>query len=166
MNGIRQATMNDTNFIKKLYDNHNMIKYLTDDNSPSLVDIGIENIISAESIYPIISMIGETPSKNVTDTGLFLFFPWNYTTYELHVAILPEYRGRHSVDSGILAGKWMFNNTCCRKIVTMIPVPNYKAKALALAVGMQQEGLNRKSYCKDGVLYDQYLYGICKEDVQ
>jgi len=164
MNGIRRATIADKETIVEMFNTAGTLKYLTDDNSPSILDVDIENVISADAIYPLISMIGDTP-QDAEDTGLFLFFPWNYTTYELHVTVLPQFRGRHSVEAGTLAGKWMFLNTCCRKIVTMIPKPNYKAKALALAVGMVQEGINRKSYQKDGALYDQYLFGICKEDV-
>jgi RimJ/RimL family protein N-acetyltransferase len=160
MTGIRRATLDDKQFIIDLYNTGAMMKYLTDDNSLSIIDFGIENIINVSSIYPLISEMDDIKS------GLFLFFPWNYTTYELHVAILPKYRGQHSIEAGTMAGMWMFNNTVCRKIVTMIPKQNYKAKALAIAVGMQQEGINRQSYMKDGVLYDQYLFGICKGDVQ
>ena len=159
MTGIHRATMDDRQFIIDLYNTGAMMKYLTDDNSPPLLDVGIENILNVDVIYALISEMDGMKS------GLFLFFPWNYTTYELHVAILPEYRGSHSIEAGTMAGMWMFNNTCCRKIVTMIPKQNYKAKVLALAVGMQQEGINRQSYMKDGVLYDQYLFGICKGEV-
>jgi RimJ/RimL family protein N-acetyltransferase len=156
---IRRATIDDRDFIKDVYDMPGMIKYLTDDNCPDDMKDQIDMILNTPVIYALISEL------NDTKTGLWLFFPWNYTTYELHVAILPEYRGQHSINSGIEAGMWMFGNTCCHKIVTTIPKPNYKAKYLAESVGMQQEGINRKSYMKNGILYDMYLYGICKEDV-
>ena len=155
---IRRATVDDREFIKSIYEMPGMIKYLTDDNCPDNMKDCVDMIINTPGIYALIS------EQLMIRTGLFLFFPWNYTTYELHVAILPEYRGRMSIQSGTDAGLWMFRNTCCQKIVTQIPTPNYRAKALAIAVGMKQEGINRKSYMKDGNLYDMYLYGICKEE--
>ena len=155
---IRRATIDDRDFIKAIYEMPGMMKYLSDDNCPDKMQDCVDMLVNTPTIYALI------PEQDSVKTGLFLFVPWNYTTYELHVAILPEYRGEHSVLSGIDAGFWMFINTCCHKIVTQIPVPNYRAKALALSVGMKLEGVNRKSYMKGGKLYDMYLYGICKEE--
>lgn len=151
--------MDDLTFLKELYSGPHVGKYLKDDNSIIMGEEQFKVIINTDVIYPLIS------SEDGKNTGLFLFFPWNVTTYELHVAVMLNCRGRHSVIAGTMAGKWMFEHTPCRKIITMIPKPNYPAKWLALAVGMKQEGINRKSYLRDGVLHDQYLFGICKEDV-
>jgi RimJ/RimL family protein N-acetyltransferase len=156
---IRRAIEEDREFIKGIYENKIMTKYLTDDNCPRKMADCVDMILKTPVIY---AMIYELEGARA---GLFLYFPWNYTTYELHVTILPEYRGIQSISAAKESAAWVFKNTCCHKIVVTIPKPNYKAKALAILSGMQQEGINRKSYMKDGKLYDMYLFGICKEEL-
>jgi RimJ/RimL family protein N-acetyltransferase len=58
---------------------------------------------------------------------------------------------------------WMFENTPCVKIVAGIPAYNHFALRLAKSSGMSLEGVNRKSFLKDGVLHDQIYFGINKE---
>ena len=46
-------------------------------------------------------------------------------------------------------------------------IPEYNKLAIRLAgkVGMELIGINKRSFMKNGVLYDQQLFGISKEDI-
>lgn len=98
------------------------------------------------------------------DYGLFMFEPRNYITYEVHTMLFPEARGK-SIDIAIGAIEWIFNNTRCLRITTSVPGYNVLAKRLSIKSGMKLIGNNEKSFLKDGILYDQYLYGISKGDI-
>lgn len=94
--------------------------------------------------------------------GLWMLKPWNSTTYEIHTCILPPYRGQAAIHAAKDAGRWMFENTECRKIVTLVPEDNRPAMAYALAGGMEKEGVIKNSILKDGDLLDQTILGIGK----
>ena len=94
--------------------------------------------------------------------GLWMFKPWNTTTFEIHTCILRPYRGKAAIHAAKDAGSWMFENTECRKIVTLVPEDNKPALRYALAGGMEKEGLIKNSILKDGDLLDQTLLGIGK----
>ena len=88
--------------------------------------------------------------------------PWNTVTYEIHTCILPPYRGRAAIHAGKDAGAWMFENTQCRKIVTLVPEDNRPALFHALNSGMRKEGLIKDSFLQDGDLSDLILLGLEK----
>lgn len=152
---IRRATVEDIEFIKKVYGCPDMWYWLGDDNTPPLESIDITPLISSPAFFFLIPGV----------TGVFMFHQWNSITFEMHSAVLPEYRGKCAMEGARLAGMWMFGNTPCRKIVTLVPKTNVRAMYLARRGGMKQEGIITKSFLKDGKYVDQYLYGICKEEV-
>lgn len=96
--------------------------------------------------------------------GMFLAHPQNMVTYEVHTCLLPNaYRGR-SKQAAESSLQWMFDNTSCLKITTNVPEYNKLALRFARLVGLQNEGINRKSYMKNKQLMDQYVLGITKEE--
>jgi len=131
----------------------------------------IREIATHPEIYPYVSDDGSPPPEEyepvqsdefyylMFEGGFFLFHPLNYITVEVHTCILPEWRGR-SIKYARRAIAWMFRNTQYRKIVTHVPEYNRKALAYAQKAGMRIEGVNRKSFMKNGVIYDQYLLGV------
>ena len=98
------------------------------------------------------------------DFGLFMGEPRNAITYEVHTMLLPEARGK-AVDIAKGALHWVFYNTPCLKIITHVPSFNVLARRLSERCGMKFIGNNESSFLKDGVLYDQFIYGISKEDL-
>ena len=98
------------------------------------------------------------------DYGLFLLEARNIITYEVHTILLPEARGK-AVDIAKGALYWVFYNTVCLKIITHVPSFNVLARRLSEKCGLQLIGNNTSSFLKDGVLYDQFIYGISKEDL-
>lgn len=95
--------------------------------------------------------------------GAYLLEFRNCRCYEVHTCILPEYRGKKAIEIGKQGLEWIFNNTPCLKIITHVPECNPKAFVYARKCGFKQEGINRRSFMKYGILQDQYVLGICKE---
>lgn len=85
---------------------------------------------------------------------------------EFHTVIQEKYRGtRLSIKAQHEGWRLVFNNTQFRKIVSL--VPTYKRHVIRYAelLGMRLEGINRKSYLKNGKIYDQWMYGITSSEV-
>ena len=95
------------------------------------------------------------------DHGVLMGDQRNLVTYEVHVALLPGARGQ-AVDICIGAMRWMFSNTKAQRLNASIPEYNKLALRLASKVGMELMGINKKSFLKNGKLFNQYLYGISK----
>lgn len=96
--------------------------------------------------------------------GLFLVHANSSVCYEMHTMILPEFRGAQASCAAQALLTWAFTTTPCRKMVTRIPDYNRAALRFAEANGMRQEGVNRASYLKDGLLIDQIMLGITKQE--
>lgn len=100
-----------------------------------------------------------------SESALFLYFPRTLTWWEVHTLVLPEGRGKKAIEDGKAGLRWVFNNSSCEKVVSLVPEFNRQALLYAKRVGLTVEGINRKSFRKDGHLYDQIQVGICKEDI-
>lgn len=98
--------------------------------------------------------------------GLFMFSMENPCCYSIHSALLPKYWGQGVATAcGLSACTWMFENTACLKIITLVPDYNTSALAMAMSAGMSIEGVNRSSFMKDGILHDQTMLGFTKEEL-
>jgi RimJ/RimL family protein N-acetyltransferase len=129
--------------------------FISDDGSPTAEDYEPKDLLVLEQVYFL------SPADGV----LFMLVPVNSVTYEVHTCILPDIRGASSIAHAKELILWMFTNTRCEKIVTTVPVFNLPALALAIRAGMKQEGVNRRSFLRRGVLYDQTMLGVCKQEV-
>lgn len=96
--------------------------------------------------------------------GVFLVHQHNSVCYEVHTCILPVAWGEKAATAARLLLDWVFKNTGCLKLVTHVPSYNRLAKKFARNAGMQHEGINRQSFLRNGVLLDQYLLGITKQE--
>lgn len=94
--------------------------------------------------------------------GCFWLHAENSTTYQIHTCLLPSMWGR-SAEAANLAVRWVFENTPCKKIITLVPTNNPLALRLAKRCGFEIEGVVTKSIQKDGVLLDQTLLGISEK---
>lgn len=152
---IRRLTPDDKNLFTSICLHDSVFPYITDDGifSNPLYDIG--SVLMIDKIYCLVYGPGI----------LFILIPYNFVTYEVHTCVLPQYRGKEATRATKVGAKWMFTETPCQKINTFIPITNTQAYALARSAGMKIEGVNKKSFLKDGVLYDQIMMGLCKEDV-
>ncbi len=96
--------------------------------------------------------------------GVFLLHPHNTACYEVHTCLLPRMWGAQATTATHLVRAWMFQNTPCQKLITNVPADNLLALRFAKRCGMTPEGVNRRSFLKGGVLLDQHVLGLTKEE--
>jgi RimJ/RimL family protein N-acetyltransferase len=96
--------------------------------------------------------------------GVFLVHARGEVCFEMHTCLLPKCWGKHAASAAQLLAGWAFNEAGCQKLVTSVPAYNRLALRFAKAGGMQQEGINRASYLRNGELVDQIMLGITKQE--
>lgn len=94
--------------------------------------------------------------------GVFLLIPQNSVTVDIHTALLPDVRGKQSKQAGKLLLDLIFSRY--HKAVTSVPSNNRVAAWFAGSLGFKHEGVNRQSFLKNGVLLDQVLMGMTREE--
>lgn len=115
--------------------------------------------------------LGEELLKNSSyiflypDKGcLFMLVPSSFVLMEVHTMIAKEARGKQAIINSFKAIDWLFTNSRCEKIITHVPDFNKPAKIFTRKLGFKKIGVNTKSFKRDGVLHDQTLYGLEKEN--
>jgi len=122
----------------------------------ALTDDGAPNI---NLYFP--PMGEDTQWYRADDWGVYLLHKQNHVTWEVHTCLLPHARGK-AVEIGREALAWVWENTPALRIVTQVPSFNPLALRLAKKCGFEVIGINKKSFQKNGVLYDVTLLGISK----
>lgn len=96
--------------------------------------------------------------------GVFMVHATNAVCYQMHTCLLPRIWGQEAAQAAQLLLTWAFTDTDCLKMITNVPAYNRAALRFAKAGGMQQEGVNRASYLRNGALIDQIMLGITKQE--
>lgn len=111
-----------------------------------------------EGIWYVLVFGGELETD---PRGMFIFFPENSITWQVHVCMLP-----HAWGSAARAMRevfqWIWAQTACLRITGSVPVWNAPAIHCALRAGMKPFGVNPHSSLKDTQLHHQLLVGISK----
>ncbi len=107
-------------------------------------------------------------TREIDDTvelyGVVAFIPQTPIVYKFHPAFLPDKWGDEQItDLTRLALDWAWKNLPVQKIVATFPVMYKSTLRLGQRVGFKREGINRKSFLKDGELHDQYYLGLTRE---
>ena len=99
--------------------------------------------------------------------GFYAFKVLNSAELDIHAQILPEHRKKHALASGKAILDWFKNDAPSRfvKLTAQVPFKYPNVKNFALAIGFQIEGVNRQSYRKDGVIYDQWHLGVTRNEL-
>lgn len=95
--------------------------------------------------------------------GLFVIHAHNFVLYEVHTCLLPSIWGERAISAARALVAWVFAETSCRRLVTSVPQGNVLAMRLARAAGLVEYGINPRSLMRGGVLIDQVLLGIDKD---
>lgn len=149
----------DSNLIKQVMTTPKIWNAAVEDNSP----------VSRETWEPIMEGILWIAALKVEDSkrtlyGMWMLCPISSTVIAIHTGILPKYWGKpENVEFAKLAAQWIWENTPARKVVSYIPVTLPNVLKFAQRAGMKLEGINERSFLKDGKLIDQYYVGLCKE---
>jgi RimJ/RimL family protein N-acetyltransferase len=105
------------------------------------------------------------PEVDGRRVGVFFYHAHSTVLWEVHTCVLPEFWGAAALYAARDGLRWMVDNTGCRKVITHVPDDNSVARRFAHRVGMVDEGVNRASFLKGGVLLDQYVLGITREEI-
>ena len=96
--------------------------------------------------------------------GFVLGRHYTDTVVETHIAIMPKHWGTDgNVDLGKQACALLLESSGAAKLVASIPLPDKEVLRFAQRVGFQREGINKKSFRRDGELLDQYYVGLTRE---
>lgn len=126
--------------------------------------ISDDGTVDAEDFTPHLSdSMFYLAAQEAQFMGLFLYHPHNAVCYEVHTCLLPIAWGDKAIECARASLVWMFENTPCQRVITNVPTYNRLAARLAKEVGMKQFGLNEMSFLKNGILHDQLMFGLNKE---
>lgn len=96
--------------------------------------------------------------------GVFLAYQRGAACWEMHTCLLPRIWGEGANEAARLLGEYLFLTIGANKVVTNVPAPNRHALRFAKRNGMQIEGVNRASFLLGGVMHDQTMLGITKQE--
>lgn len=126
-------------------------EWTSDDGSPSRDDY--QPVASGAIWYVLAKDEGDL-------LGLWVLVPLNAIEYEVHTCLLPGHgyrRGRRAAQAAI---QWAWENTPCRRMITKVPAFHRLAYKFAIDAGFEMIGIDRRSFLKNGILYDQALLGL------
>ena len=116
--------------------------------------------IDLDGMYAIALLGGEEDEL----IGFVLGRHYTDTIIETHVAISPKHWGNEdNVELGREAIQLLLEASGADKLVASIPVTDKEVLRFAQRVGFQREGINKKSFRRDGELLDQYYVGLTRE---
>lgn len=105
--------------------------------------------------------------KDDDPIGVWNLYPVNSVTLNIHCNILKEHR-EHGKEAAVLILNW-FITDCPKqyhKLNAEIPKIYPEVYHYTKNFGFKDEGINRKSIMKDGILVDQWRLGMTKEEVR
>lgn len=136
--------------IKRIFGDPEIYDRIADDYAPPLEEF--EPAPPCEGLYYV------TDESNI---GL-VFYHWkNGITLEGHIQVLKEFR-HLAMDFGQAALDWAWNNTEAKKIIAVVPTLYPDVIKFVEKFGFEREGETKRSYEKNGVLYNQVYLGISR----
>lgn len=97
--------------------------------------------------------------------GMWMFQARNVICWDVHTCLLPSAWGPKAREAVHGMVQWIWDNTCCLRLITEVPAYNRLALNFAIAAGMEEFGRNPRSYMKYGRLHDVILLGMSKPGV-
>jgi len=144
----------DYELVRGIVTHPKVYPHVADDGAPKAQDW---QALASDTVWYILVRLDGTPA------GVFILVPQNAICYELHTCLLPMLWGS-AIVAGQLMFTWMFEHSPARRIMTNVPDYNRLALRAAQKSGMQEFGVNTKSYLRGGILYNQIMLGISKEE--
>ena len=137
----------DREYIRSVFTHPAIYPYVSDDYAPA-----------AEAWEPI--LVDEVIYLRPEEGGAcFLIHPHTRVMWEVHSAVLPEFRAKSKeYAAGVV--RWVAENTTCKCFTTLVPDGNVPALGLAKSVGLKPVGVFPKSFMKGGRLLDQTILAM------
>jgi hypothetical protein len=136
--------------------------------------IKVSRVLDDASVFAPINgkdceVLGETASAFLSsdavyvlmpnDGSVFIFVPYNEFIFNVHLGVLPEWRGKQAVKACRDAFAWMFANTPCTKIIGFEDTRRRDAIRFITLLGVDREGLLKNV---DGKGMDMAIFGYSK----
>lgn len=153
MSSIEIRKTNDYELIKKICTHPRSWEWLADDYSPKREEW---EPVEDEKIIYLAAYAGLTP------IGIFALIPDNTICWKCHICMLPMAYGPLAHEATLAMFDWTWQNTHCLRLVAYISEQNRTTIKFARSVGMEEYGLNPRSWMKRGVLHGQILLGISR----
>ena len=137
---ITRNDISDIGIVDKIIKRPDVYPYISDDSSPDVAQYSAEQMLSNNQIFFL----------NEKNKMLFIFMPFTHGVYMLHTCIPTESRGAGAFNAAFSAADWMFKQTNAKKIITLIPDNNRRAKVFAYYCGMKKVGFLSGAWTKNG----------------
>ena len=98
--------------------------------------------------------------------GCYRFHQINGVTWQGHAFMLKQYRKDYSVRSAECMYRWMLRNTDFKKLIVIVPSKFKNVLRFIENIGFKQEGINRKSFNKDDILWDLIHFGLTRAEIE
>jgi len=146
---MRRCDIYDIDMIENIMKDERVFDDICDDQISFREDIDMAEALNNDNVYIL----------STNDYCMIMFIRLNAVTFDCHICSLPEFKGKELVNAGKEALKWMSEHISCRKFVANIPSYNRKAVVFAKMCGFEREGINKNSFMKNDILYDQISLG-------
>lgn len=151
---------------ERIYESQTVILILSD---PDILDrIREDRADMSNLVCPMVPewhWIGFYVGRDLIGCGLF--HPDNMTTMKYHIHVLPEYRSEYAYCCGVCTIEYFIKKLPeYHKLSVVIPVQHKDTYHFTKKFGFKDEGVNRKSFMRDGVLHDQYMLGITRKEAE
>lgn len=161
---ITITPLQDVEAIRAAMTHPRVYPHIADDSCPDAKDF--QPVLDGPFVYlgAFDSVDEHDPFDEFEYLGLFMIHPHSTVLWEGHTCLLPNAWGPRSIPAAQAAIRWVFENTPCQRFVTTVPEGNPLALRLARKAGMTEYGRNPKSLQRGGILIDQTLLGLNKEE--
>lgn len=151
MSDIRLSRTYDTQLIREIITNPAIYGRMADDYAPP-----------REEYEPASPDVAAYVQAEVDGTvkGLWMLVPQSQTLWEVHTALLPEIWGMTARLAAPMLLDWVWSNTVCQRLFTVIPQCARATRKFAMNAGMTECGKHERAYMKDGELQDLIIMGL------
>lgn len=151
-----RVTTEDIKEVARVLMDDSVFPFTCDDGSPSKADFPMWPLLEDKRFYILM------PNPDC----VAVIFPMNHVTYDYHFSALKPSRGAIAINAARQTFQYMFYETVCAKLVCQVPDHLSRAYNFYLDLEMEIEGINTKSFLKNGILRDQTIFGLTKEKFQ
>lgn len=136
--------------------------------SDEIWDCSVEDGTKKEGFYPSFDNMSVWFLCTVDGkvAGSILAHNDNVTTIKIHPYILSNYRVKSRIIIKEFFKWFLCNAKFASKIIVSIPFSRKVVYNFAKKVGFVDEGINRESYLSGGTLYDQWMLGITRKEIE
>ena len=136
--------------------------------NPEIWKLATEGDVDPESYQPLFDnqCCWLVAIDNNEIAGLIFIHNDNAKSIKFHPYLLPKFKGNGVKFIKSFLTWSVINLQKIEKVIITLPACYKRQFKLAKSIGFIEEGINRLSYFKDGVMIDQYNLGLTREEIK